>query len=130
MLNQASNLINHHRKAGDRILVITSTNRFIVEPICLALGIDEVIATDLEIVNGKYTGNIIGTPTFQEGKVERFNQWLEEQNESNDGSYFYSDSINDLPLLLEVANPIAVDPDSALRKEAESRNWKIISLRD
>lgn len=130
MLNQASNLINHHRKAGDRILVITSTNRFIVEPICLALGIDEVIATDLEIVNGKYTGNIIGTPTFQEGKVERFNQWLEEQNESNDGSYFYSDSINDLPLLLEVENPIAVDPDSALRKEAESRNWKIISLRD
>lgn len=130
MLNQARDLIDHHRKAGDRLLIITSTNRFIVEPICLSLGIDEIIATDLEIVNGKYSGKIIGTPTFQEGKVERFNQWLEAQNESNDGSYFYSDSINDLPLLLEVANPIAVDPDSALRKEAESRHWKIISLRD
>ena len=130
MLNQARDLIDHHRKTGDRILVITSTNRFIVEPICLALGIDEVIATDLEIINGNYTGNIIGTPAFQEGKVERFNQWLVEQDESNDGSYFYSDSINDLPLLLEVANPIAVDPDSALRKEAESRHWKIISLRN
>ncbi|MDG2018584.1 MAG: HAD-IB family hydrolase [Porticoccaceae bacterium] len=130
MLNQATDLIHRHRKAGDRLLVITSTNRFIVEPICLSLGIDEIIATDLEIVNGQYSGNIVGTPTFQEGKVVRFNQWLEENNESNSDSYFYSDSINDLPLLMEVAHPVAVDPDSALRKEAESRQWKIISLRD
>jgi len=130
ILNQATDLINRHRKAGDRLLVITSTNRFIVEPICLSLGIDEIIATDLEIVNGQYSGNIVGTPTFQEGKVARFNQWLEENSESNSESYFYSDSINDLPLLMEVAHPVAVDPDSALRKEAESRQWKIISLRD
>ena len=129
-LKGAEDLINQHRQAGDRLLIITSTNRFIVEPICKSIGIDEIIATDLEIIDGKYSGKVMGTPTFQEGKVQRFNQWLEEQKESSDGSYFYSDSINDMPMLLEVAHPIAVDPDSALRKEAESRRWKIISLRD
>jgi HAD superfamily hydrolase (TIGR01490 family) len=129
-LSQAEALINHHRQAGDRLLVITSTNRFIVEPICKSLGIDEIIATDLQIIDRKYTGRVEGTPTFKEGKVTRFNQWLKEQNTNNEGSYFYSDSINDMPLLMEVTYPIAVDPDSALRKEAESRNWKIISLRN
>ena len=129
-LDQAETLINHHRQAGDRVLVITSTNRFIVEPICKSLGIDEIIATDLQIIDGKYTGKVDGTPTFKEGKVERFNQWLKEQNTNNEGSYFYSDSINDMPMLLEVTYPIAVDPDPALRKEAESRLWEIISLRN
>jgi len=129
-LDQAEILINHHRQAGDRVLVITSTNRFIVEPICKSLGIDEIIATDLQIIDGKYTGKVDGTPTFKEGKVERFNQWLKEQNTNNEGSYFYSDSINDMPMLLEVTYPIAVDPDPALRKEAESRHWEIISLRN
>lgn len=129
-LDQAETLINHHRQAGDRILVITSTNRFIVEPICKSLGINEIIATDLQIIDGKYTGKVDGTPTFKEGKVERFNQWLREQNTNNKGSYFYSDSINDMPMLLEVTYPIAVDPDPALRKEAESRHWEIISLRN
>lgn len=129
-LKKAEELIKHHRLAGDRLLVITSTHRFIVEPICKSLGIDDVIATELEIINGAYTGKVTGTPTFKEGKVKRFNQWLKEQNERNNNSYFYSDSINDLPLLLEVANPVAVDPDPVLRKEAESRQWGIMSLRD
>ncbi|CAI8166987.1 MAG: putative phosphatase [Cellvibrionales bacterium UBA7375] len=129
-LDQAETLINHHRQVGDRVLVITSTNRFIVEPICKSLGINEIIATDLQIIDGKYTGKVDGTPTFKEGKVERFNQWLKEQNTNNQGSYFYSDSINDMPMLLEVTYPIAVDPDPALRKEAESRHWEIISLRN
>ena len=129
-LGQAEALINHHRQAGDRILVITSTNRFIVEPICKSLGIDEIIATDLQIIDRKYTGKVEGTPTFKEGKITRFNQWLTAQKTSSEGSYFYTDSINDMPLLMEVAYPIAVDPDPALRKEAESRSWKTISLRN
>ena len=128
-LQLAADLIHRHQQAGDRLLVITSTNRFIVEPICKSLGIDEIIATDLEIIDNKYSGKVRGTPTFKEGKVTRFHQWLEAQKLSNNGSYFYSDSINDMPMLLEVDHPIAVDPDSALRKEAESRHWKIISLR-
>ena len=77
-LKGAEDLINQHRQAGDRLLIITSTNRFIVEPICKSIGIDEIIATDLEIIDGKYSGKVMGIPTFQEGKVQRFNQWLEE----------------------------------------------------
>ena len=128
-LDRADHLIQQHREAGDRLLVITSTNRFIVEPICRSLGIDELLATDLEIIDGRYTGKIVGTPTYREGKVERFNQWLAENNEQSEGSYFYSDSINDLPLLLQVSHPVAVDPDAPLREEATTRGWDIISLR-
>ena len=128
-LPKAEALIEQHRQAGDRLLVITSTNRFIVEPICQALGIDELLATDPEIIDGRYTGKIVGTPTYQEGKVERLKLWLSEQNETLEGSYFYSDSINDLPLLLEVDKPVAVDPDNSLIAEAASRGWEIISLR-
>jgi len=130
MLNKAQHLLERHRQAGDRLLVITSTNRFIVEPICNALGIEDLIATELEIMGGAYTGQILGTPTYREGKVERFKQWLCDHRAHSDGSYFYSDSINDLPMLLEVAHPVAVDPDSALLNQATSRNWQIISLRD
>ncbi|MDG1164103.1 MAG: HAD-IB family hydrolase [Porticoccaceae bacterium] len=129
-LNKASDLIQRHRDAGDRLLIITSTNRFIVEPICQSLGVNELLATDPEIVDGRYTGKIVGTPTYKEGKVERFNQWLAENNEQSEGSYFYSDSINDLPLLLQVTHPVAVDPDEPLRDEASKRGWDIISLRN
>ena len=100
-----------------------------MEPICQALGIDELLATDPEIIDGRYTGKIVGTPTYQEGKVERLKLWLSENNETLAGSYFYSDSINDLPLLLEVDKPVAVDPDDSLSAEAASRGWDIISLR-
>mgnify|MGYP000583444496 CR=1 FL=1 len=129
-LPQAEALIEKHRNAGDQLLVITSTNRFIVEPICHALGIDELLATNPEIIDGRYSGKIVGVPTYQAGKVERLNLWLSEQSETLTGSYFYSDSINDMPLLLEVDKPVAVDPDEALNAEATSRGWDIISLRE
>lgn len=130
MLNKAHNLLEKHRQAADRLLVITSTNRFIAEPICEALGIDSLIATEPEIIDDRFSGQIIGIPSYGEGKVTRFNQWLYDNQERSEGSYFYSDSINDLPLLLEVANPIAVDPDAQLREQAQNRGWEIISLRD
>ena len=129
-LPQARALLQQHRDAGDRLLIITSTNRFIVEPICHSLGVTELLATDAEIVDGRYSGKVDGTPTYKEGKVIRLNAWLKEQNETLEGSWFYSDSINDLPLLLEVDHAVAVDPCPALRKEAEAKNWQIISLRD
>lgn len=130
MLAKAQTLLETHRQSGDHLLVITSTNRFIVEPICDALGIDDLLATELEIIDGHFTGKFSGIPTFREGKVERFNQWLAEHPQHREKSYFYSDSINDLPLLLQVETPIAVDPDNSLRDEANRRNWEIISLRD
>jgi HAD superfamily hydrolase (TIGR01490 family) len=130
MLDKAQGLLEKHRRAGDQLLVITSTNRFIVEPICKALGIDQVIATELEIVDGRYTGNISGVASYREGKVERLNNWLTANRQDIDGSYFYSDSINDLPLLQKVDYPVAVDPDPQLREQAAARGWQIISLRD
>lgn len=129
-LPKAQALLQKHRDAGDRLLIITSTNRFIVEPICHSLGVSELLATDAEIVDGSYTGKVAGTPTYKEGKVTRLNTWLQEHNETLEGSWFYSDSINDLPLLLEVDHPVAVDPCLTLREAAETREWQIISLRD
>ena len=129
-LPKALELIEKHRQAGDRLLVITATNRCIIEPIVLSLGIDEFLSTEPEFVNGRITGKIVGTPTFREGKVERLNAWLEENHETLSGSYFYSDSINDLPLLSAVDKPVAVDPDDSLRQMAGEQGWDIISLRD
>ncbi len=81
------------------------------------------------MVNNQYTGAVAGIPCFQEGKVARLNLWLENYEGDLSGSYFYSDSINDLPLLEKVSHPVAVDPDDALKAQAQARNWKIISLR-
>ena len=129
-LPKARALLQKHRDAGDRLLVISATNRFIVEPICHSLGIEELLATDPEIADGRYTGKVSGIPTYKAGKVTRLRAWLQEQSETLEGSWFYSDSINDLPLLLEVDNPVAVDPCDSLRREAGDQGWPIISLRD
>jgi len=136
MLPKAKELLAQHRARGDFLLIITSTNRFITQPIAESLGVDAILATEAEIVDNRYTGRMIGTPCFQEGKITRLAKWLKEeasqQGFSGDDSdaYFYSDSINDLPLLEQTKNPVAVDPDDALRSAAEANGWPIISLRD
>jgi len=127
---EAKQLIKYHREQGDYLLIITATNLFVTEPIAKHLGMDDIIATIPEQVNGKYTGKVSGIPSFQHGKIKRLEQWLETHNElSLKDSCFYSDSINDLPLLEKVTYPIAVDPDDKLKQQALNRNWKIISLR-
>ncbi|MGB0449530.1 MAG: HAD family hydrolase [Porticoccaceae bacterium] len=129
-LPRAQALLKKHRQAGDRLLIITATNRFVVEPICHSLGVTELLAAEPEIADGRYTGRVVGTPTYQQGKVIRLREWLQEQSETLEGSWFYSDSANDLPLLLEVDNPVAVDPCDRLREKAQDKQWPIISLRD
>lgn len=127
---KASALLKEHRNTGDFLLVITSTNRFVVEPICRLLGVDDLIATELETDEfGNYTGHASGTPSYKEGKITRLREWLQDSEWDMRGSCFYSDSINDLPLLLEVERPVAVDPDTSLQQEAQRRGWEIISLR-
>ncbi len=128
-LPKADSLIDKHRQQGDELLIITATNCFITGPIAELLGINHLLATDPEIVDGGYTGQISGIPCYQEGKVTRLQSWLDETGQKLEGSYFYSDSRNDLPLLEIVDNPIAVDPDDYLRDVAERRGWPIISLR-
>jgi HAD superfamily hydrolase (TIGR01490 family) len=133
-LPKAEALLQQHRDQGDYLLVITSTNGFITKPIAASLGVDHILATDAEIIDNRYTGNLQGTPCYQDGKITRLHNWLQESAQYGfEGDlkdcYFYSDSINDLPLLAEVDNPVAVDPDDALRQEAETRGWQIMSLR-
>lgn len=129
MLEKAATLLQKHRDQGDFLLIITATNRFVTGPIAEHLGVDDTLATDPEQIDGRYTGKVAGTPCFQDGKVKRLHAWLENNSHSLEGSYFYSDSINDKPLLDLVTNPVAVDPDELLKQAAEENSWPIISLR-
>jgi HAD superfamily hydrolase (TIGR01490 family) len=129
MLEAAHGLIARHRAAGDTLMVITATNRFVTEPIVDLYGIEHLIATTPEFRDGRYTGKFEGEPCFQAGKVKRLQDWLEESGEDLAGSWFYSDSHNDLPLLEQVENPVAVDPDATLAAISAERGWPIISLR-
>jgi HAD superfamily hydrolase (TIGR01490 family) len=124
----SKDLIEKHRKDGDTLLIITATNSFVTRPIAELLGVHHLLATEPEVINGQYTGRVQGTPCFKEGKVERLHEWLKANNQSLAGSWFYSDSHNDLPLLNEVDHPVAVNPDDTLRAEAEKRHWPIIKL--
>jgi len=119
-----------HRAAGDRILVITATSEFIAGPIIEAMGISDYLGLKNEMVDGNYTGELIGIPTFQAGKVQALAQWRAEQNEHYDKVWFYSDSHNDLPLLEQADYPVAVDADERLTRHAEQNGWQQMSFRD
>ena len=130
MQRKAEELLQSHRAQGHTLMIITATNRFVTEPIAEALGIEHLIATEPELVNGRYTGEVAGVPSFQDGKVTRLQDWLSAYGESLEGAWFYSDSHNDAPLLREVANPVTVDPDPTLEALARESGWPILSLRD
>ncbi|MCW8900218.1 MAG: HAD-IB family hydrolase [Gammaproteobacteria bacterium] len=123
-------LIQQHIANGDTLLIITATNLFITAPIAQELGIKNILATEPEIINKRYSGKVFGIPCFREGKVERLKEWLKETGGNLANSCFYSDSHNDLPLLEMVTKPIAVDPDDTLRSHAEMKGWDIMSLKD
>ena len=131
ILPQATALVERHRALGDRLLIVTATNEFVTAPIAQAFGIDTLIAVQLERDrNGELTGRIAGAPSFGPGKVVRLQQWLDEQGLTWEGirSTFYSDSINDLPLLEKVNHPVATNPDARLRAVAQQRGWPILEL--
>jgi HAD superfamily hydrolase (TIGR01490 family) len=130
LLPRAQELIQEHRHALRKLLIITATNRFITEPIAALLGVEDLIATEPEVVAGRFTGEVAGTPSYAAGKVERFEEWLSDQGVRPSETWFYSDSHNDLPLLERVDHPVAVDPDGKLRDVARARYWPIISLRE
>ncbi|HWY24812.1 MAG TPA: HAD family hydrolase [Nevskia sp.] len=122
-------LLDQHRGQGDTLIITTATNRFITEPIATLLGVPNLLATDPEMRDGRYTGRITGHANFREGKVLRLRNWLEHQRIQYLRSTCYSDSHNDLPLLGFADTAVAVDPDPTLRAEAERRGWAVISLR-
>ncbi len=133
MMNAAGKkLVASHRAAGDICVIITATNSFVTAPVAHEYGVEFLIATEPEQKNGEFTGNVHGVPSFREGKITRLEAWMK-QHDWTWGSFadttFYSDSLNDLPLLTLVKNPVAVDPDDTLRAHAEEHGWRIISLR-
>jgi HAD superfamily hydrolase (TIGR01490 family) len=128
----ARDLVDRHRKAGDVCVIITATNSFVTAPIAREFGVEHLIATEPEHKDGEFTGRVAGVPSFREGKVTRLESWMGQRGWSwnvFDDTTFYSDSLNDLPLLAKVKNPVAVNPDDTLRKHAESHGWKVMSLR-
>ena len=132
MTHKAQALVDSHKAAGDLCVVITATNSFVTKPIATAYGIEHLIGSDPEMLDGQYTGGVTGVPSFQAGKVTRINQWLAERGKKlNDFeiSYFYSDSHNDLPLMQLVTNPVAVDADEILTAYAQEHAWTQMSLR-
>jgi HAD superfamily hydrolase (TIGR01490 family) len=133
MISEAArDLVNLHRKAGDVCAIITATNSFVTAPIAREFGVEHLIATEPEQKNGEFTGRVAGVPSFREGKITRLEEWMKLQG-WDWGSFaettFYSDSLNDLPLLAKVKHPVAVNPDETLLKHAELHGWKVMSLR-
>lgn len=129
MLPKGIELIEQHRKAGDKLVIITSTNRFVTEPIAALYDVHQLIAAEPEMVNGNYTGEL-KAPCFAKHKVDRLNEWIELSGNNLSDSLAYSDSHNDIPLLEVVTRPIAVDPDEKLKAHALHNDWEIISLRE
>lgn len=129
---QALTLVQQHQAAGDAVVIVTATNEFVTQPIAAAFGVPELIAIKLvrDPVSGWFTGEIDGTPSFREGKVARVEDWLAARglNWASVEATFYSDSINDLPLLEQVAHPVATNPDAPLRTLATQRGWRILDL--
>jgi HAD superfamily hydrolase (TIGR01490 family) len=128
---QALDLVERHRQAGEQLLIVTATNDFVTAPIAQVFGVAELIAVQLERdAHGQVTGEILGTPSAREGKVQRMNEWLAQRSLdwADVETTFYSDSLNDLPLLERVTYPVATNPDDKLRSLAQARGWPILDL--
>lgn len=127
---EAMELVRLHESRGDFTAIITSTNSFLTKPIGKIFGIETVIATEPELVNGRFTGEIVGVPCFREGKINCLKIWLDKHKLNYKNSWFYSDSFNDIPLLSWVDKPAVVNGDSMLMKHAMQNNWLMLSLRE
>lgn len=128
---EALALVAQHQREGDAVVIVTATNEFVTRPIAEVFGVKELIAVQLERgLNGWFNGEIRGVPSFRGGKVTRIEQWLaaRQLGWADVDSTFYSDSINDLPLLEKVRHPVATNPDDRLRALASARNWRILDL--
>jgi HAD superfamily hydrolase (TIGR01490 family) len=127
----ARELVESHRARGDRIVMTTATNRVLTELTAQHLGIADLLATEVEVVGGRCTGRPCGVLNMREGKVTRLRVWLAEQGlpaEALADASFYSDSVNDVPLLQAVGHPVVVDPDTRLRAHALSAGWPLLEL--
>lgn len=118
--------LNYHRHQGDTLLVITATNRFLASQATELISVEHLIASDLEVIEDRYTGKALGTPSYREGKIKRLETWLSMHPFDLSETTFYSDSHNDLPLLNKVGRPIAVNPDELLMQHALEHHWTVL----
>lgn len=127
----ATDLVRSHLAVGDLCAVVTATNHFVTAPIARAFGVPNLLATNAEYLAGRFTGRIAGTPCFREGKVLRVEAWLADQGLTLgdfERTFFYSDSLNDVPLLEVVTDPVATNPSRPLRELAQEKGWRILDL--
>lgn len=129
---KARDLVRQHQEAGDLVAIVTATNEFVTEPIAAAFGVEHLLAVQLQRdEQGVFTGAIEGVPSYQAGKITRVQQWLAglgRQWEEFERISFYSDSMNDLPLLDLVSHPVATNPTPALADIASARGWTTLKL--
>lgn len=127
----AHELVGAHRGAGDLLVLSTATNRYLVELTAAALGFEHLIATEPHEADGVFSGRAAGMLNMREGKVARLRDWIAAMR-LPDGTIaeatFYTDSINDLPLLQAVGTPVAVDPDERLHAHARAHGWRVLHL--
>jgi HAD superfamily hydrolase (TIGR01490 family) len=132
VLEPAVALVRRHAEAGDRLAIVTATNEFVTRPIAKLFGVDHLIATELQRdAAGRVTGEVLGVPSYREGKVRRVQQWLQQQGwrwDDIQAISFYSDSTNDLALLEQATHPVATNPSPALERIAAERGWPILKL--
>lgn len=129
--DQARSLVEQHLREGALVALVTATNEFVTAPIARTFGIPHLVATRLETVAGRYTGRPEGTPSFREGKLIRTREWLHSlghQFADFERSFYYGDSRNDLPIMEEVTDPVATNPDALLESTAQARNWPVVRL--
>jgi len=130
MREQARALVERHRGLGHEVALVTGTNAYVVTPIARAFGIDHVLAVEPEQNEGRFTGGVVGTHTYQDGKVRKVEEWLAQRGHTlaDSATTFYSDSINDLPLLEKVTHPVVTNGDPRLLAIARERGWPTLQL--
>ena len=122
-------IINQAAEDGKTVIIATATNDFVTRPIADLFNVRTLIATEFEVINQKFTGKVLNSPCFREGKVSKVKKWVDDNNFDLSKASFYSDSFNDLPLLEKVKNPVIVDGDDKLLEIGKNRNWDCISFR-
>jgi len=127
---KALQCIQGYKIEGFRTLIISATNTFIVEPIASLHGVDSYLGCEFEYIDGRYTGELTGIPTYKEGKIVALEAWLKSQGAEATTIHFYSDSINDRPLLEQADQAFVVDPDRSLAKLANDQGWPVVQFAD
>ncbi len=130
ILDKPKQIITNHIKNDEKVIIATATNNFVTRPIADLFQIDDLISTELEIKNNKFTGNVIDIPCFKEGKLEKVKKWANKNDFKLSDATFYSDSFNDLPLFNEVKNAVVVDGDSKILSIANKNAWQCMSFRE